>query len=354
MRELMATLLRLGPALAFVVALGAALIAVAAVFLMRRRGRPDALVFAGIAGTAIVLLALVLRMRYAGAPTIGWPAVWAAAVLPYRLLGLPLDPDVGYGFALALSLLANCVTVVGTFVLGMWTTASRAVGLVAAALMAGSPLLLLVLGKTREVGTWGVDLGLYAYSEPLSTALVVAAMALLVRPGRGTVAAVALGGMLGAAVAVRLSNAVIAVVAVVALVAMRERRAAWRAAAAGLLFAPVVLAYWPLGYERLPEEQFPDDAFALRHAGATWTDSTLWGWRMALALTPLVVLGLWRLPRRWALLLAAWIGGTALFYTFYSFTAGHPRFLLVVLPPVFVLWSAGAHALVESTRRRLR
>jgi hypothetical protein len=272
-------------------------------------------------------------------------------VLPYRTLGLPLDPDVGFGFALALSLLANAATVVGTFLLGSWATASRAVGLTAAGLAAGSPLVLLLLGRTREVGTWGVELGLYAYSEPLSTALVVTAIALLVRPAAGNVAAVAAGALLGFAVTVRLSNAVIAAFAVLVLLAMRRRDAALRATAAGALFLPVVIAYWPLGYAQLPKEQFPDDAFALGHATSAWTDSTVWGWRALVVLLPFAVLGAFRLPPAWAVLLSAWIGGTALFYTFYSFTPGHPRFLLVVLPAVFVLWAAGALDLLARVRR---
>jgi hypothetical protein len=350
-RELMATLGHLGPVLSLVVVLALVGLAWVVAALLRGRGRPDVAAFAGVACVAAILLALVLRMQYAGAPTIGWPAVWAAALLPFRALGLAVDPDVGFGFAVALSLLANVVTVVATFLLGAWASGRRAVGMLAAALAAVSPLLLLLLGKTREPGTWGVELGLYAYSEPLSTALVVAAAALLVRRPGTRVAAVAAGALLGFAVTVRLSNALIAVAAVAVLVASGRRAFAARAAATGMLFLPVVAAYWDLGYARLMGVQVPEHAFALGNAESTWVDSTVWGWRALVALVPLAIVGAFRLPAAPALLLTLWIGGTALFYTFYSFTALHPRFLLVVLPALYVLWAAGAIDVVQRVRR---
>ncbi|MGH3070805.1 MAG: hypothetical protein ACRDNB_00880, partial [Gaiellaceae bacterium] len=293
---------------------------------------------------------LVLRVRSSGAVTIGWPAVWAAAVLPYRVLGLSLSPDVAFGFAAAISLLANVVTIAATFLLGLWTTGRREIGLLAAALVSVSPLLVLLLGETRDAGTWGVDLGLYAYSEPLSTALVAAGCALVVRAERDPATAVAAGALLGFAVTVRLSNALVAVVAVAVLLLRRSRTAALYASAAGLAFLPVVIAYWPLGYPDLPPEQFPDDPFALEHATRAWSDSIVWGLRSLVVLVPLALLGALRLPCAWALLLAGWIGATALLYTFYSFTPLHPRFLFVALPAVYVLWSAGAVGIVDRLR----
>ena len=147
-------------------------------------------------------------------------------------------------------------------------------------------------------------------------------------------------------VAVRLSNTVIAVCAVVFTVLRDGWRTGLWLAAAGLAFLPVVAAYWPLGYESLPESTFREDAFALRYAAAAWRDSELWGLASLVALVPLAVVGTFEIPRREAVFLWAWILGTALFYTFYFYTPLHPRFLLVVLPAVFVLWSAGVLMLV--------
>src|SRR5918994_5828123 len=61
MRELMATLPRLGPVLTLVVALGLAGVVAIAVLVARGRLRADALFFGGVACAALVLFALVLR-----------------------------------------------------------------------------------------------------------------------------------------------------------------------------------------------------------------------------------------------------------------------------------------------------
>ncbi len=73
-----------------------------------------------------------------------------------------------------------------------------------------------------------------------------------------------------------------------------------------------------------------------------WTDSLLWRPSVLLLLVPLAAIGtlgvrgVWR---RWLLWLA--IGCTAAFYSFYSVTDIHPRFLYVVFPLVLVLWCSG-------------
>ena len=341
MRELLSTPLRLDWALPGVVlALG-----VLVGCLLRSRTRPNerpVLTLAAVCCVAAIATLFVLRMRASGAPTIGWPLVWSVPLFPYRALGLPLDPDVAFGFGLAISLAANAVSVVSTYLLGLWVTGRREVGLIAASLFAFWPALVLLLAKTEETGTWTVDLGLSLYSEPVSTALVTSACALLVRRAAHPALVVFAGALLGLSVAARLSNAVIAACAL-GYVAVRDgwRTGLWLAAA-GLAFFPVVIAYWPMGYESLPENTFRDDPFSLRYAAAAWRDSVLWGVAAFVALVPLAVAGTFAVRRREAVFLWAWILGTALFYTLYFYTPLHPRFLLVALPAVFVLWGAGA------------
>jgi hypothetical protein len=348
MRELLATIPRLGVAAPVVLL---AMIGLAAVVVCWRRRPAERawLVFIGAACLATIATVLVLRMRPPGAPTIGWPLVWSIPVLPYRLLGLPLNPHIAFGFGLALLLAANAVTVVLTYLLGLWASGRRSVGLVAASLFGLWPLLSLLVGKTADRGTWEVDLGLALYSEPLSTALVVTAAAVLVRPGHGELAEVLAGALLGFSVAVRLSNAVIAVCAIGVLLLYRRPLPAIRVGAGAAVFLPLVAAYWPLGYPKLPEEQF-HDPFGLQYVVSTWRDAAVWGWQALVALVPLAVVGTFVLERWKAGLLWSWILFTAAFYTFYRFTAGHQRFLLVVLPALFVLWAAGALALLNAAR----
>ena len=343
-RELLATPQRLGPALPGVLLAVAGLVFVAVRWRSRPSRRPQ-LAVAAVGCVAAIATLLVLRMRYSGAPTIGWPLVWSVPLLPYRALGLPLDPNIAFGFGLALSLLANGVTVVATYLLGLWATGKRSVGLLAASLFGLWPLLLLVVGKTRDIGTWQTEMGLSLYTEPLSTALVVTAAALVVRSSRSALADVFAGALLGFSVTVRLSNAAIAVCVVVVLALFDDRKAALRVAAAGLMFVPVVLAYWPLGYVRLPAEQLPDALFALGHAVPAWRDSIVWGIRAFVVVIPLAVVGAFTIARCQAALLWAWILSTAIFYTFFTFTPLHPRFLFVVFPALFVLWAAGAVAI---------
>lgn len=351
MRELLATVPRLGVAAAGV---GLALLGLAVV-VVRWRRRPlerPWLALAGTACVAAIATLLVLRMRPPGAVTIGWPLVWSVPVLPYRALGLALNPDVAFGFGLALSLAANAATVVATYLIGLWTTGRRAVGLVAAALFGLWPFLALVVGRTADLGTWEVDLGLALYSEPLSTALVVAAAALLVRPRSGEVAEVLAGALLGFSIAVRLSNVAVAVCAIALLWLVRGRRPALLVGAGVTIFLPLVAAYWPHGYVQLPEEQF-EDPFGLEYAVPAWRDSLVWGWQALVALVPLALVGTFALARRHAALLWSWILSTAALYTFYRFTPLHPRFLLVALPPLFVLWAAGATAVATRLRTAL-
>jgi hypothetical protein len=355
MRELLATWQRHAE-LVMPVALVA--IAVAAVLVVRgRRGQATgALVVVGVAWAAGVLATvLVLGSRTSGAPTIGWPLVWSVPLLPYRTLGLPLDPDVAFGVGLALSLACNAVIVVATFVLGSRVTGSRPLGLVAAALIGLWPVLVVPLSgnRVRVNGTWQNDLGVTLYSEPLSTALVVVALALVVRRRLSDADAALAGALLGFSVAVRLSNVLILGCVLVALLVWRRRLALWTAGAAAA-FAPLVIAYWPKGYEQLGPPTFPEHPFALDYARSAWTGSSLWRPTVLLVLVPLAVVGALRIARPVAVLLSSCILTTAVFYTFYDPTPRHPRFLFVVLPLVLVLWTAGAAEVVGAARRLVR
>ena len=351
MRELLSTPLRLGWALPGVV-LALGVLAACIVFWRRRRAQRAAVLLVAFWCVAAIATLFVLRMRSSGAPTIGWPLVWSVPLFPYRALGLPLDPDIAFGFGLAVTLAANAVSVLSTYLLGLWVTGRRSVGLLAAGLFGLWPVLVLPLAATEATGTWTVDLGVSLYSEPVSTALVTSGCAFLVRRPPAPTLTVAAGALLGLSVAVRLSNAVIAVCAVAYTVLRDGRRLGLWLAASGLAFLPAVVAYWPMGYESLPETTFRNDAFAFRYAEGAWRDSELWGVASFVALVPLAVAGTFGVPRRDAVFLWAWILGTALFYTFYFYTPLHPRFLLVALPAVFVLWAAGALMLLGPVIRR--
>ena len=298
------------------------------------------------------LLALVVRES--GAAVIGWPLVWSVPLLPYRALGLSLDPDVAFAFGLALSLAAIAATVVATYALGARAASSVPIGLAAAALLAFWPLIALLLGGLGGAanGTWQIDLGLSLYTEPLSTALVVVALALVVKAEPAPVDAALAGALAGFAVSVRLSNVLIVGCIVVWLWARRPALAVWAAAAAAA-FAPLVLAYWSKGYAALAPPIFPEHPFSLSYAWPAWADTLLWRPPVLLALLPLALVGTLRLPRRTAVLLWSAVLLTAAFYTFYELTPLHPRFLFAVLPVVLVLWAAGA-ALVAGAVRRAR
>ena len=180
MRELLSTPLRLGWASPAVL-LALVVLVVCGLRWRKRPGNRPAVALVAVCCVAAIATLFVLHMRASGAPTIGWPLVWSIPLFPYRALGLPLGVDTAFGFGLAISLAANAVSVVSTFLLGLWVTGRRAVGIIAASLFAFWPVLVLLVAKTGETGTWTVDLGLSLYSEPVSTALVTSACALLVR-----------------------------------------------------------------------------------------------------------------------------------------------------------------------------
>ena len=122
-----------------------------------------------------------------------------------------------------------------------------ALGLVAATLFACWPFLTGLLGGSRawQNGTWQTDVGLHLYTEPLSTALVAVALALLLRPGQAPLPLALAGTALGFATVVKLSNGLLAG-ARVADPARRARVAADAAArGAAAVWAPVAIVVLP-------------------------------------------------------------------------------------------------------------
>jgi hypothetical protein len=331
----------------------AALAATAAVR-FRRLGRPAWAVVAVAYGLGAISTVLAIRMHSPGAPTIGWPLVWSVPLLPYRAVGLPLNPNVAFAVGLTLSLLANAVTVVMTAVLGRRVTGSATVGLGAAAGFALWPYLMGLLGGHRAWGngTWPVDAGLHLYSEPLSTALVTTALVLCV-DRRVTDSALAVAGsLLSLASVARLSNAAIAAVVLVAIAARLGVRRAVYLLAGLCAFLPVAAAYWSKGYAGLPGNGLPPHPFALRYVRIAWTDNLLWRPHVLLILLSVAAvgtLGVRDVWQRWLLWLV--ILGTGAFYSVYAVTDIHPRFLFVVLPPVLVLWCSGVAVLAARVAR---
>jgi hypothetical protein len=326
-----------------------------------RRGKParEWLIVLAAAGFALVVAAAVTQMNPPGAAVFGWPLVWSLPMLPYRALGFPLDPDIAFGFGLTLSLVANVVTVVATAFAGLYATGRRSLGLAAAALFAFWPLLVGLVGGTRAWGngTWAVDAGLAMYTEPLSTALVTVALALLLSP-RLTPMRIGLAGVaLSLATTVKLTNALVGIAAL-ALLAIRLDRTRVLPYLAGLLtFVPILVAYWPKGYAALFDDpnSWPRDPFSADYVIRNWSDSLLFGPRTLLVLVPLAVVGTLALRGRWPrLLLVAWVLGNAAFYSFYRVTPEHPRFLFASLAALFVLWIVGAATVIEFGRRHLR
>jgi hypothetical protein len=280
-------------------------------------------------------------------------------MLPWRAAGLPLDPDVAFVFGLVLSLAANAGALVATAYVGLYATGRRAVGLLGAALLAFWPFLLRPLGggEAWENGTWNVDVGLHLYTEPLSTALVAAALALLLHPSADATRVGVAGILFGFAAVVKLSNGVVAAVLAPLVLLRSGRRTAAAFVAGGLALIPLVAAYWPLGYATLTEDPggiglFP---FGTEYALENWADSHVFDARGLLLLAPLAVLGALAVRDRERLaLLVAVVAANAVFYSFYSLTWDHPRFLFAALPALLVLGAAGAVLAVSAARAAVR
>jgi len=327
--------------------------------LLRRRGVAAwAQLLAVLAGLAGAATCVVAGMAAPGAPVVGWPLLWAIPLAPLRVLGEP-SVETAWGIGAVLSLACVFVATVATGLLGRWASGRDDVAIGAAAIFTAWPLLTGPIAGEQawENGTWLVDAGLHLYTEPLSTALVTTALALLVRAETGRAGHVGAGAMLGFATVVKLTNGLLALALVPLVWRRRGLRAAALTAAGGALFAPVVLAYWNKGYTEIYGGSISatDRPWALDYAVDNWQDSLLFTPTMLLVLAPLAVAGAVALRDRWILgMLGVVIAVTALTYTVYYVTALHPRFLYVALPALFVLEAQGAVALVEAVRLRTR
>jgi hypothetical protein len=322
------------------------------------RRRPDLrawVVVAATAGFGLLVAVAVTRMAQSGAGVFGWSLVWSLPMLPYRALGFPLDPEIAFGFAVVLSLLANAATVVATSYVGFYATGRRAVGLVAASTWAFWPLLVGPLAGERawENNTWNVDVGLAAYTEPLSTALTTVALAVLLSAHASRLQLAGAGVALSLAALVKLANALLAATAVLLVLADPSRRRAGPVlAAATLALLPVALVYWPLGYQvGESDSQLPAAPFSWSYLDDNWRDSLLFGPTLLVALVPLAVLGAASIASRPRWTLAAWILVPVVFHSFFRATFEHPRLLYTTLPASFALCSAGVFALSRAFAR---
>jgi hypothetical protein len=329
--------------------------AVAAAVRLWPRGGLRPWLFLGVAGAVGVAVCLpILEMNPPGAPVFGWSLIWALPMFPLRALGVPLSYETAFFLALPLALAANVVALVATAYTGLYATGRRSVGLAAAGSLATWPLLTSVVGGSRawDNGTWLVDTGLALYTEPLSTALVASAAALVLRPDRSDLHLVVAGALSSYATLVKVSNGFTALLLLLVVAGFLGLRRALPLAAGGLVFVPALAAYWPLGYaheEGGRRDLLPEDPFSFDYGWRSWSDSLLFTPRALAILLPFAIVGaLLTAHRRFglAVLLVSILGNVAV-YTFYWPTSVHPRFFFASLPALFVLWAAGALGVVD-------
>ncbi len=206
-----------------------------------------------------------------------------------------------------------------------------------------------------ENGQWNVDVGLHLYTEPLSTALVLVSVAILLRPATQSGGLAAAGLAAGYATATRLTNGFVGIVLAL-LVALRfGPRRAIPYAVGGLISAPLVVVFWPKGYIGMFDGKAPPTfhPWSLSYAGDAWGDSLIFTPRLLLILLPLFLVGCFVIRDRWVLAVVLTpIVVNVVIYSFYYVTAIHPRFLYVTLPFVFVLEAAGLIAIGDAISRR--
>jgi hypothetical protein len=340
-----------------VVALAAALV------LARRLWRK------GSEGAAVALVSVALgfftavgirAMVPTGAGAVGWPIVWSIPMFPLRATGL-LSYHVASYAGIAILLAANVVTVIATALIARRFAPPR-IALLAPALLVLWPFLMRFIEGTGNIvyGSWLDDQGVALYAEPLSTALVAVAIALVILRTRDERAIAAAGALAGFATAVRISNVTIAAVLGLSILLLRNRRAAalYGIACAGM--GAIAAAFWSLGYATFSggkSEQAPAGLFSWHYLLRSWRDSGVFDWKMLLLLLPFPLIGAWSLRRRplELIALAGTVVVTAAFYSAYYITALHPRFLYVALPALFVLATVGlATVSRELTIRRER
>ena len=198
----------------------------------------------------LVLGVVVHDMAPPGAGVVGWPLLWALSLSPLSILHISLTPDRAFPAGLAVTLVANAATLVATALIGLRATGRRSVGLIAAALYASWPLwVALVAGQQAwQNGQWNDDTGLALYAEPVSTALVAVAVAILIPRRLGLTAATVAGLLLGFATAVKLTNGPIAAVLIVVVALRNGGRRAAVTALGTLVSAPIVIGFWSNGY----------------------------------------------------------------------------------------------------------
>jgi hypothetical protein len=337
----------------------AVLVLVAACMFARRLWRQ------GSQGVAVAVVSVAVGLFTAvgvramvptGAGAVGWPIVWSIPMFPLRATG-QLSYHLAYYAGIAILLAANVVTVIATALIARRFAPPR-IALLAPALLVLWPFLMRFVEGTDNIvyGSWLDDQGVALYAEPLSTALVAVAIALVILRTRDERAIAAAGALTGFATAVRISNIMIAAVLGLSILLLRSRRAAALYATACAGMGAIAAAFWSLGYATFSggkSEQAPSGLFSWHYLLRSWRDSGVFDWKMLVILLPLPLIGAWSLRRRPVelLALAGTIVVTAVFYSAYYITALHPRFLYVALPALFVLATVGVAALSGRSAR---
>src|SRR4051794_28028783 len=160
-----------------VVVLAALLVTARRLWRGGRRG--EAVALASLALGSFVAVG-VRSMVPTGAGAVGWPIAWSIPLFPLRAAGA-LGYHGAFYLGIAELVACNVVTVVATALLARRLVPGR-IALVAPALLVVWPFLMRGLegGGNVVYGSWLDDTGLLLYSEPLSTALVTVALALVV------------------------------------------------------------------------------------------------------------------------------------------------------------------------------
>ena len=318
-------------------------------------------VLAAAVGLVSCLAAVVILRIEGQAPAgaVGWPLLLSVPLLPFRVIGW-IDDEVAFGVGLAVSILANAVTIFATAFIGYRASGSRRVGLAAAALFTFWPFLvsLLIGEETWENGAWEVETGLALYTEPVSTACIATGIALALVRDRPPWALVAAGVAFGYATAVRPTNVVFAAAVVIVLAFARDWRSAWRLVVGGLAVLPIVLAFLPKkrGYDlELERTDQGQPLWSNDYIVSTFTESSVWQPLLLVLLLPLVAVGVVALRSRGVgfLLLGGALANAAI-YAFFFATPEHPRYLQAGLPALLVLWAAGVAWLAGRMARRDR
>lgn len=311
---------------------------------------------AAVAWVSLVAAAVILRLPTpSGTGAVGWPLVLSVPLLPFRAIGW-IDEEVAFGAGLALSILANAVTVFAIFFIGLFATGSRRIGLTAAALFATWPLLtsLLLGAQSWENSAWEHETGLALYSEPLSTACVAAGLALALIKARPPWALVAAGVALGYATTVRPTNVVFGAAAALLLASQQDWRSVLRLLVGAVTVLPIAVAFLPKkrGYDlELVRDETGDPLWSNDYVLTSFLDSSVWQPLLLALLLPLVAIAVVTMRDRGvALMLLGGALANAAIYAFFRATFEHPRYLHAGLPALLVLWAAGGRWL---TRRGL-